>query len=60
MIRAMVSWLLVYWLVGLEGERERRHYRTSVRDAASDCIEHGRRECDAVKGARKMTAFPRS
>jgi hypothetical protein len=56
----MVGWLVVYWLAGLEGERERRPYGTSVRDVASDCIEHGRRERDAVKGARKMTAFPRS
>jgi hypothetical protein len=31
-----------------------------VRGTAVDCIEYGRRKRDAVKGARKMTGFPRS
>lgn len=32
----------------------------SVRSVTADCIEDGRRERDAVKGARKMTGLPRS
>lgn len=36
------------------------HGRERARCAAVDCIEHGRRERDAVEGARKMTGFPRS
>lgn len=45
------------WRGGARGRRTRTR-GASMRVTAVDCIKHGRRERDTVKGARKMTAFP--